>query len=292
VEIVESDFVRDDNGELNINRTVISRSVGALGQGSVITFQGQIFWLDRRGVFTLQGTEAIPVSDRIRDLFPHINTNLGDRIVGGWNHLTRTLWWTLPNSSLQTDSALMLTQFVMPIDAPEKWWFHDLEATYLGQFDDDLNGQRFGIIDHGGIFKELESFEGDGQEGNEAGTFYDDGTDDFGGSPAGITSHSGAVVAVEGAPGWTTNEHRGKGVILRDRSTRKIYYHTIRSNTAAGFTLNTAPNAAIAAGDGYFIGGMNAFLQLAGYDFGSPNRKIVRQVQYTFADLTREELYL
>ncbi len=292
VEIVESDFVRDDNGELNINRTVVSRSVGALGHNSVIVFQGQIFWLDRRGVFTLQGTEAIPVSDRIRDLFPHNNTNLGQQIVGGWNHLTRTLWWTLPNSSFQADAGQMQTQFVMPIDAPEKWWFHDIEATYVGQFDDDLNGQRFGSIDHAGIFKELESYEGDGQEGDEAGTFQDDGTDDFSGSPAGITSISAYTVAVEGSPGWTTNEHAGKGIILRDRSTRKLYYFTIRSNTAGGLTLSGLPVAALAAGDGYYIGGMNAFLQLAGYDFGSPNRKIVRQVQYTFADLTREELFL
>jgi hypothetical protein len=37
---------------------------------------------------------------------------------------------------------------------------------------------------------------------------------------------------------------------------------------------------------------MNAFAQYAGYDFGSPNRKVIRQVQHTFADLTREELYL
>ena len=292
VEIVESDFIRDTNGELNVNRTVVSRSVGALGQNGVIVFQGQMFWLDRRGVFTLQGTEAVPVTDRIADLFPYTNTNLGQQIVGGWNHLTRTLWWTLPNSDLQDDSTQMQTQFVMPVDSPDRWWFHDLEATFVGQFDDDQAGQRFGLIDHAGVFKELHSYEGDGQQGNETGTYEDDGTDDFGGSPAGITSIAGSTIAVEGSPGWTVDEHRGKGLVLRDRSTRKIYYYTIRSNTAAGLTVDRDPNSALAAGDGYYIGGMNAFLQFAGYDFGSPNRKVVRQVQYTFADLTREELYL
>lgn len=291
VEIVESDFVRDADGKLNINRTVVSRSVGALGQGSVIVFQGQIFWLDRRGVFTLQGTEAVPITDRIQDLFPYINTNKGAQIVGGWNHLTRTLWWTLPLAAFQDDSSLMQTQFVMPLAEPEKWWFHSLEATFIGQFDDDLNGQRFGLIDHAGVFKELESYEGDGQEGDEAGTFEDEGTDDFGSTPAGITSIASSTIAVEGAPGWTTNEHRGKGLILRDRSTRKLYYHTIRSNTPAGLTVDRTPSAALAAGDGYYIGGMDAFLQLAGHDFGSANRKIVRQVQYTLADLTQEDLY-
>jgi hypothetical protein len=292
VEIVESDFVRDSAGALNISRTVVSRSVGAFGQSSVITYQGNIFWLESRGAFTMQGTNAVPLSNRIRDLFPYINTNLGAAVVGGWNHMTRTLWWTLPCAAFQSDSALMQTQFVTPVDEPEKWYFHSLEATYVQQFDDDLNGIRFGCIDHAGIFKELESYEGDGQEGNESGTFEDDGTDDFATTPAGLTSVSNAVIAVEGSPAWTTDEHRGKGCLLRDRSTGKLYYHTIRSNTAEGLTFDRSVNALLAAGDGYYIGGMDAFLQFAGHDFGTANRKIMRQVQYTFADLTREELYL
>ena len=48
----------------------------------------------------------------------------------------------------------------------------------------------------------------------------------------------------------------------------------------------------LAADDGYYIGAFPGWLQLAGHDFGSPNRKVVRQVQYTFADLTQEDLYL
>lgn len=283
VEILESDFIRDADGNLNINRTVISRSVGTLGHLCVIVFQGRIFWMDRRGVFTLQGTEAVPVSDRIADLFPYINTNLGDRIVGGWNHITRTLWWTLPLSDRQDDSSLMQTQFVMPLADPNKWWFHELEATFVGQFDDDLNGMRFGCIDHSGVFKELESYEGDGQEGDEAGTFED---------ADGISSISERTVTVSPDPGWDTDEHRGKGVVLRDVSTTKLYYYTIRSNTSDTFTCDRVVNALLGSGDGYYVGGFPAWLQMAGHDFGSPNRKVVRQVQYTFADLTKEDLYL
>lgn len=292
VEIVESDFVRDADGNLNLNRTVVSRSVGAFGHLSIITYQGRIFWADRRGIFTMQGTDAQPTTQRISDLFPYINTNLGDRIVGGWNHLTRTLWWTMPTSAFQTDSARMQTQFVMPVDEPGKWYFHSLEATFVGQFDDDLNGQRFGCIDHSGIFKELESYEGDGQEGNETGTFEDEGTDDFGATPAGITSITGSIIAVEGAPGWATDEHRGKGLVLRDRSTGLLYEYNIIGNAAATLTTEKIPDALLAAGDGYFIGGILSFVQFAGHDFGSANRKVVRQVQYTFADLTKEDLYL
>ncbi len=283
VEIVESDFARDADGNLNLNRTVISRSVGALGHLSVIAFQGRIFWMDRRGVFTLQGTEAVPVSDRIADLFPYMNTNLGDRIVGGWNHITRTLWWTLPLSERQDDSSMLQTQFVMPLSDPNKWWFHELEATFVGQFDDDLNGQRFGCIDHAGIFKELESYEGDGQQGNETGTYEDDD---------GISSISERTVTVAGSPGWTTNEHRGKGVVLRDAVTTLLYYYTIRTNTADTFTVDRTINAILAASDGYYIGAFPAWVQFAGHDFGSPNRKVVRQIQYTLADLTKEDLYL
>lgn len=283
VEIVESDFVRDADGNLNISRTVISRSVGALGQHAVVTFQGNVFWMDRRGVYTLQGTEAVPVSGRIEDLFPYINTNLGEQVVGAWNHMRNYLVWTLPNAELQDDSSLIQTQFVMPLQDPEKWWFYDLEATFIGQFDDDLNGQRWGCIDHAGIFKELESYEGDGQEGNESGTFE---------SQTGISSISEDTINVSGSPGWTTDEHRGKGLILRDDSTGLLYYYTIRGNGSASLTVDRTVNAALGASDGYYIGGMNAFAQYAGHDFGSSNRKVVRQVQHTFADLTREELFL
>ena len=292
VEIVESDFVRDADGNLNISRNVVSRSVGAFGQNAVIVYQGRIFWMDRRGVFTMQGTDAVPLTERIADLFPYINTNLGANVVGGWNHLTRTLWWTLPSANRQTDSSLMQTQFVTPVDEPGKWFFHGLDATFVGQFDDDLNGQRFGLIDHGGIFKELESYEGDGQEGDESGTFDDDGTDDYAGTPAGIATITLNVITVEGTPGWTTDTHRGKSVVLRDRSTGLLYYHTIRGNGSASLTLDRDVVSAIAAGDGYYIGAQNAYAAFAGHDFGSANRKVVRQIQYTFADLTREDLYL
>lgn len=291
-EILESDWIRTSEAGLNVNRIVVSKEVGLYGPNACIAFDGNVAWVDRHGAWVLEGQTAREISRDIRDLFPHIEGNAGERIVGAWDHVSHSLVWTVPCAALQADSSRMQTQLVMDLEQPGRWTLWGMEASFVGQFDDDRQGIGFGLIDHAGVFKELHTYEGDGTEGDEAFTTEDDGTDNYGTTPAGISDITGSVVTVVGSPGWTANALRGVQVVLRDRSTGLLYPYLIIANTTGTFTTAETPNANLAAGDGYYLGGIAAFAAFAATDFGSPNRKVIRQIQYELADLTQTDLYL
>ena len=277
VEVLESDFIRDANGSYNLRRTVLSRTVGCPGPNAITDVRGQPYWIDRRGIYTLLGDRVERVSRDIDNLFPFLNIGLADVFSVDWNHIRDQLWFCVALSD-QDDNARQQTQIVMQLGEQVKWGLYDLEATFCSQFDDDLNGQRFGIIDHLGVFKEMESNEGDG---------VDDPSDET--NPEGsITSISGSVVTVTGA-GWTTDEHRGKGVLLRDVSKgaeTALHYYTIVSNTSDTFTCERAVNTDLAADDEYEIGGMKAYLEFSEQNMGTSNKKVGRFLHHEFDDLT------
>lgn len=292
VEIFESDWIRDDAGNVSVQRTVVSRTVGAYGPNAALVQGGILWWADVAGIHRLEGSEPKLVSDRIQDLFPYVNRTLARHVVAGYNHIRRQLWWTFPHGSLQEDSTRFQTQFFMQADDPSRWGIADLDAPWVGVFDDDVNGLKFGAMDHLGVLKELEAYEGDGAQGNEAFTTEDEGTD--GVTNVGIKSVSGATVTVYGSPGWTSDGLRGMSAVLRDRSTGRLYYYTIVSNTTGtdpSFTVERDVATALAARDGWFVGGIRAFADGAGQDQGSPNRKYLREIQYALSDLTAS-LYL
>lgn len=282
-EILESDWLRTSEAGLNVNRLVVSKEVGIYGPNACIAFDGNIAWVDRHGAWVLEGQTAREISRDIRDLFPHLDGNEAERIVGAWDHVSHSLVWTVPCAALQTDGTRMQTQLVMDLEQFGRWTIWGMEASWVGQFDDDRQGIGFGLIDHAGVFKELHTYEGDGAEGNESFTTEDDD---------GISSISGRVVTATGTPGWTTDALRGIQVVLRDVSTGILYRHLIVANTSTTFTTETDVSSNLAAADGYYIGGIAAFAAFAASDFGSPNRKVIRQIQYELADLTKTDLYL
>lgn len=293
VEIFESDWVRDADGNTNVQRTVLSRTVGCAGPNACAVVEGTPVWLDRRAVWTFRGSEPVPLSGSIRDLFPYVNHAAARRAVVRFNHVRRQVWVALPHSSLQDDSDRQQTVLVLDLDAlsagDEKWSVYRLEAAFHGAFDDDLNGLQYGLIDHLGVFKQAESYEGDGAEGDESFT-----TEDEGGSSGsvGIQSIAGSVVTVYGTPGWTAGALRGFAVVFRDRSTGALYPYLVSTNTTTSLTVVGTPNAALAARDGWFLGGIAAYVQFAEQALATPNEKVVRQVHLEFAALTRTDLYL
>jgi hypothetical protein len=279
VEIVETDFIRDGTGIIIPRRTVVSRDVGAAGPWSpVLVRDDELYWLDRRGIYRLVGDKVVKVSGLIDNLFRYLNTGYAGFISGAYNHIRNQVWWSCPFASIQEDNTRLQTTIVLqPGDSP-RWSLFQLEASYVAQFDDDLNGIRFGIIDHLGCFKEMESFEGDGAEGNESTTTEDDD---------GISSISGNTITVTPSPGWTTNEHRGKAVVCRDVDTGDIFYYLITSNGADSLTVVDTPDSSLESGDGFYLGGMRAFIEIAEQDFGTPNKKRVSRLSTQFDDLTQ-----
>ncbi|MCC7276613.1 MAG: hypothetical protein IT561_28380, partial [Alphaproteobacteria bacterium] len=283
VEIFESDWVRDDTGTYSVVHTVVSRRCGALGPHAVVNVEGAgAFWMDRRGIWRWTGGEPERISDDIEDLFPYVNHGISRRVVASYNHIRRQVGFSVPmaDTSFQEDNTRLETWLFCHASRPTQWFTKRLEASFHGAFDDDLNGLQYGCIDHLGVFKQLESYEGDGAQGNESFT-----TEDAGGAGVGISSIAGSTVTVTGSPGWTANALRGIVVCLRDRSTGQRYHHLVASNTTTALTVVGAPNAALAAGDGWYLGAIDARWESVEHGLDSPNDKILRQVQYEFADL-------
>lgn len=278
-EIIETDFVRDGLGVPQIRRNVASRNVGCASPHSPVLYDDDLYWIDRRGVYKLIGDRVIKISGAIDNLFRFLNVGYASYISGAVNHLRNQVWWTCAFGSIQDDNTRFQTTVVMIPPEENKgirWTLHEIEASFYSQFDDDLNGIRFGCIDHIGEFKELESYEGDGAQGSDSGIEDDDG----------VSSVAGNVVTVSPSPAWTTNQHRGKGVVFRDATTHAIQYFLIVANGAATLTLATSPPTWLGSGDGYYLGGMNAYIEIAEQDADTPNDKRITHMQTEFDDLT------
>jgi hypothetical protein len=278
VEIIESDWSRDEDGDYQIRRTVISRNVGCLGPRAAVDTPNGVYWIDRRGIYTLQGDTVSKVSPLIDNILPYLNTGLGYQFTAAYNHRKNQLWFFVAMASpIQTDSSRFGIQIVMQLGT-SKWTLYQLNATFGGQWDDDLNGVQFGCMDEAGVFKELESYEGDGL----------DDSDDLALSEGTISSISSDRLTITpvGSPAWTVDALRGYGVTFRDVSTGRIYYYTIIDNEAGTYTLDKPLDTNLVATDEYYIGGMNAYFETTEQNFGSSNRKVMRFLYHEFDNLT------
>jgi hypothetical protein len=146
------------------------------------------------------------------------------------------------------------------------------------------------LIDHLGVFKQLESYEGDGVQGDESFTTEDEGTDSALVN-LGISTIVGNVVTVFGTPGWTAGALRGMAVVFRDRSTGIKTQHLLSTNGTGTLTVVGTPSSALAARDGWYLGAIDAIARYAETDLESPNDKIIQQINVELADLTGD-LYL
>lgn len=279
VEIVESDWVRNSaDGSYNIQRTVVSRTVGTFGHKSAINAHGRVFWIDPRGAWTLSGDEPTPIASQISGLFPFINTNLKHRICVAYNHIKRQIWFCvgMGGAEFQDDTSRVQTILVYKLDQGIWCPPYQLEATFADQFDDDLNGLQFGIMDGIGCFKQMETYEGDGIDGAETFTF--EGT---------ISTLSSRVLTPDSAPsGWTSNSLRGMGITLIDSVTGEEFYTLISSNTTTTLTLLEDPGTGFGSPDTFNIGGIRSYIEPAEQDFGTQNDKVCRFLNSEFDDIS------
>ena len=284
VEILESDFVRDSVlGTYSLQRTVVSRTVGCFGHKSAINAHGRVFWIDSRGAWTLDGDTPVPISEQIKGVFPFINTNLKHRIVAAYNHVRRQVWFcvALGGSEFQTDTSRVQTVLVYQIDKNVWCPPYHLEACFADQFDDDNNGLRFGIMDQIGCFKEMETYEGDGIEGDETHTF--EGT---------VSTIASRVLTPSVAPtAWTTDLLRGMGITLVDSVTGAMFYTLIASNTSGTLTLLEDPGAGYGSPDTFYVGGFPSWAEPAEQDGGSQNEKVARFINSEMDKLSTSRIY-
>jgi hypothetical protein len=273
VEVVESDWIRDANGAAFATQTVISNVVGAPSHGAVIDASDEIYWLDQRGVYTLRGDKVQLLSPLIQGWLRGINWGKKKLIKGAWNHTERQVMWTLAHAEQDYNNYLN-TQLVLQMDR-NQFSLYDMNAAWVGQYDDDLDGMKFGVMDEFGMWKEFGTFESDGVETVGA-------------------EHSGTITAyvnndlTDDTQAWTVNQFQGYGLVLVDAN-GDTAARMIVSNTADTLRLNNAVPTNLIAGDAYYIGGINAWFELAEAHMGSSNRKISRSLHTELSDLTRND---
>lgn len=283
VELIESDYIRDEEGDYQISRRVLSRKVGAAGHDSVVDADGRIFWIGHQGIYELRGDKVVPISGPIRDVFPYVNWSLAPRFSGAYNHIRRQVIWCVAADSFQFENNRLLTQIVMSVDGEPTWSIYDMNLSHVTQFDDDQAGIKFGGMNGLGCWVELESYEGDG---------VDDPDTDFGGATSGTITSAGIRTFTDNTKSWTAEELAGCGVITRRPSTGEVLYWTIRNNSSNTIQLDSEfYYEEIEVGDQYWIGGINAYIETQQQGFGSSNRKALRFIYYEFDDLT-ERAYL
>ncbi|MHC4716617.1 MAG: hypothetical protein ACYS5V_06585, partial [Planctomycetota bacterium] len=161
IELVESDWIRNSNGATFEQITVASNTVGCPGHACVVDADDEIVWLDRRGCYRLDADKVVEITPLLRNIFKRLNWGIGSTFCGGWDHITGQVWWCVASDEFQDDNSQRATQLVWQRGTP-KWTLYDLDATACGQYDDDLDGQKFGIIDAAGLWKEMEGPDSDG----------------------------------------------------------------------------------------------------------------------------------
>ena len=278
--IVESDFLRDGDGDYDIRQNLTDEQVGIIGPLARTTRNEEVWWLDRRGVYSMSGDKPILRSGDVDNLFRGMNTGLGEAFTVAYNHIQDTIWFGTAMANRQNDTESVETVLVMFPKQSARYKLFRTQAVHITQYDDDLNGIRFGATDHLGNWKEYESFEGDGQESSESAIWEADD---------GISSVAGSLVTVKTTDpswvDWVEDEHRGKSVILRDVETGfKNYYLILRNGTNTLTMSHGAPE--FGADDGYYIGGMFGDVEFAEQEYGTPNEKVVRDMKTEFDILT------
>lgn len=281
LEIVESDFIRDDLGSYSMQRTVISRTVGGLNHLAAVNAHGRVFWMDGRGAWTLDGDMPVKISEMVQGLWKFINTNLKSQMYVTYNHLTQQIWFGMSlsgdiQSSPDAKSTVLAYQFDKRAWCPP----YEIVLDFADSFDDDFNGIRFGGITRAGTFVELETYEGDGIAGDEAITF--EGT---------LDTEVAAVVTPTPAPtGWTTNSLRGFGVTLYNSTTGAWFYSIIISNTTTTFTMLDEPDVDF-DDQAFYIGGFRWWMEPAEQDAETPNDKVLVYIRTEFDDLSSGRVF-
>lgn len=139
-------------------------------------------------------------------------------------------------------------------------WDLDVTSWTLHKDEDDSSNAKGTRLFFGGPYGSMNEFGigwGDGEDGSD--TDADD-----------LTSSSDTTTSVDvSGKSWTTNEWRGVGLVLTDRTTGRRYYRTIKSND--GDTLNW-DGTVTDSGGGWTIniGGIRSQIHLVQFSFGKP----------------------
>lgn len=282
VEVMEGDWVRGSSGLLGVSRRVLDGSKSCFGPHAAASGRGIYLWADQNGVHTLGG--SLDTRDTTRTLSDWVHPTIrqavdtaGSRVVLAFNPVAQEAWLLLsrsnPGEEQDPKNRLALT---LNLETGQ-WSEHDLALSWATKVVDGVFGLRFIGCDYFGTIVELEVYDGDGLQGNEASVPASKVT-----TAVDLTEKS---VTIGTATFATDGSLRGVGVVLEDVSSGAFHRAIVLSNTSTKLVLSSVPSWLV-VGDEVTIGGILGLLDTRDHDAGRAGEKVFRALEMSFPDST------
>jgi hypothetical protein len=279
VEVVEGDWIRGSDGNLGISKRILDTSKGSFGPFAACSARGRVFWADANGIHTTgvgyvakdtTQTVSWPVHPLVQDA---IDTS-GSTVVMAFNHISQELWCCLTKSN-PTSATVTKNRVVLVLNLESGVWsIYDHSLAWVTKVIDGLLGYQFIGVDYYGNILELDVYDGDGVQGDEAWIPVSRVT-------TGV-SVANKTVTISGAS-WSTTAIRGVSVVIEDVSAGTFHRQTALSASGDTITLDDVPSA-IVTGDKIYVGGIIGFLETGEVDAGSQDQKKFQEVEVGLVD--------
>ncbi len=277
IEVIEGDWVRGSAGSLGIMRRVLDTSKGVFGPFAMCAARGRVFAAGPDGIhvigagFVLKDTTDT-ISDEVNRIVKAAVDTAGSGVVMEFNYIAQELWICL--SQATQDSTDPKNRVVLSINLESGAWSKlDRALSFVRKVTDGTIGPRLFACDYFGNILEMEVYNGDGIQGNEAWV------------PATntITSFSATAKTITKTGASFPATLRGVSLVLVDASSSVRESVTILSASGDTLTVDSIPSW-LANSDGFYVGGIHSLAVTKEFDAGRPSEKMVHSLEMSLAD--------
>lgn len=279
IEVIEGDWVRGSAGSLGIMRRVLDTSKGVFGPYAMCSARGRAFAAGPDGIHVLgagfvQKDVTDTISDEVQRIVASAVDTAGSSVVMEFDYISQELWICL--SQATQDSADPKNRIVLTINLESGAWSkHDHALSFVRKVTDGLVGPRLFGCDYYGNVLELDVYNGDGIQGNEA---WIPATNT-------ITSLSATAKTITKTGASFPSTLRGVALVLKDLSSGEVFRRTILSVSGDTMTLDDVPSV-LAANDHFYVGGIHSVAETKEFDAGRPSEKMLKTLELSLADCT------
>lgn len=279
IEVIEGDWVRGSAGALGITRRVIDTSKGCFGPFAAAVGRGRAFIAGPDGIHVVgngfvEKDTLDTISDEVQRIVASAVDTAGSGVVMEFDYISQELWICL--SQATQDSTDPKNRVVLTINLESGAWSkHDHALSFVRKVTDGTIGPRLFGCDYFGNILELDAYNGDGLQGNEAWI------------PATttITSFSATAKTITKTGASFPATLRGVALVLVDASSSVRERVTILSASGDALTVDAIPSW-LANSDGFHVGGIHALVVTKEFDAGRPTEKMLRDLELSLPDCT------
>ena len=290
IEVVEGDWVRGSAGSLGIMRRVLDTSKGCFGPFAACAARGRVYIAGPDGIHVLGAGFVLKdvtqtISDEVNRIVASAVDTAGSGVVMEFDYISQELWICL--SQATQDATDPKNRVVLTINLENGAWSkHDHALSFVRKVTDGTVGPRLFACDYFGNILEMEVYNGDGIQGNEA---WIPATNT-------ITSFSATAKTITKTGASFPSTLRGVSLVLKDVSTSTRERVTILSASGDTLTVDSIPSwlqagavgPPVVAADEFYVGGIHSVIDTKEFDGGKPTEKVLRTVELSLADVTTE----